>query len=138
MVHTPVGARCPECAQVRRIPTYNVSSGLAARGIGAALGAGVVIGVAWWLFNPISYIFYGVLAGLAMGYAIGELVSLATNRRSGPPLQAMAVAGMVVAYLVRLGLLFAASGWVLRDLQVDVGGLIALGIGCFIAAGRVR
>jgi len=32
LVHTPVGARCRECANVRRIPTYNVSTGILARG----------------------------------------------------------------------------------------------------------
>jgi hypothetical protein len=38
---------------------------------------------------------------------------------------------------VRVGLLFVTS-WDFGNLQTDLGGLIALGIGAFIAAGRLR
>ena len=138
MVHTPVGARCRECANVRRIPTYNTSSTVMLRAAGSAVGAGIAAGIAWWLFNPLSYVFYGVIAGLAIGYAIGELVSLGTNRRAGPPLQAIAVGGVVLAYAVRVALLFALGTWVFRDLRQDLFGLISLVLAGFIAAGRLR
>ena len=138
LVHTPVGARCRECANVRRIPTYNVSTGILVRGIAAALVGGVVLGIAWWIFNPLSAFFFGVIFGLAVGYGVGEAVSFATNRRAGPPLQAMAVAGVAIAYLVRVGLLFALSDWMFRDLRMDLGGLIAVVLAAFIAAGRLR
>lgn len=138
MVQTPVGARCRECANVRRIPTYNVGGGTMARGLGAASAGGLALGVVWWIFNPLTYVFFGVIVGLAVGYVLGELVSMATNRRAGPPLQAMAVAGVAIAYAVRLGLLFAASGWDFHDLQQDLGGLIAVVLAAFIAAGRLR
>jgi hypothetical protein len=138
MMHTPVGARCPSCAQVRRIPTYNMSSATFARAAGAALGAGVAIGVAWAFFNIITYIFYGVIAGLAIGYVIGELVSLATNRKAGPPLQAIAVGGVVLAYVMRSALLLGVGSWGLHDLRGDLFGLIVTGLAGFIAAGRLR
>lgn len=138
LVHTPVGARCRECAQVRRIPTYNMSSTTFARAAGAAIAGGVVIGGTWAFFNVISYIFYGVIAGLAIGYLIGELVSLATNRKAGPPLQAIAVGGVVLAYVVRTGLLLGVGSWGLRDLRADLFGLIVAGLAGFIAAGRLR
>lgn len=138
MVHTPVGARCPGCAQVRRIPTYNMSSATFARAAGAALGAGVAIGAAWAFFNIITYIFYGVIAGLAIGYVIGELVSLATNRKAGPPLQAIAVGGVVLAYVMRSALLLGVGSWGLHDLRGDLFGLIVTGLAGFIAAGRLR
>ena len=138
LVHTPVGARCSECANVRRIPTYNMSSGVLMRAAGSAFGAGIVIGIAWWLFNPLTVFFYGVVAGLAFGYAIGELVSIGTNRRAGPPLQAAAVGGVVLAYLVRVALLLVVGTWGFRDLRVDLTGLIAVTLAGFIAAGRLR
>lgn len=138
LVHTPVGARCRECAQVRRIPTYNMSSTTFARAAGAAIAGGVVIGGTWAFFNVISYIFYGVIAGLAIGYLIGELVSLATNRKAGPPLQAIAVGGVVLAYVVRTGLLLGVGSWGLGDLRADLFGLIVAGLAGFIAAGRLR
>lgn len=138
MVQTPVGARCSTCANVRRIPTYNVSGGILLRAIGSAGGAGIAVGIAWWLFNPLTAFFYGIVAGLAFGYVVGELVSVGTNRRAGPPLQAAAVGGVVLAYVVRVGLLLTVGGWGFRDLRVDLAGLIAVVLGCFIAAGRLR
>jgi hypothetical protein len=138
MVHTPVGARCRECANVRRIPTYNVSSAILLRGIGSAAAGGLAVGVAWAFFNLVTYFLYGALAGLAIGYAIGEIVSLSTNRRAGPPLQAMAVGGVVLAFVVRLGLLLLIGGWGLHDVRTDIVGLIAVSVAAFMAAGRLR
>ena len=138
LVYTPVGTRCRECAQVRRIPTYNTSPVVLARGASAALVTGAAIGVAWGIFNPITYFFFGVIAGIAVGYGVGEIVSLATNRKAGPPLQAIAVAGVGVAYLARMLFLFTAGDWIFEDLRVDLGGLIAVGIAAFVAAGRLR
>ena len=137
MVQTPVGARCRECANVRRIPTYNVGTSYLLRAGGAALFAGIGLGIAWAIFNPITFFFFGVFAGLLIGFGCGEAVSLAANRKRGPPLQAIAVGGVIVAYLVRLGLLFAFS-WGFSDLRFDIGGLGALLIGSFVAAGRLR
>jgi hypothetical protein len=138
MYQTPVGARCRECANVRRIPTYNIAPATLGRAVAGALIGGAVLGIAWWFFNPITYFFFGVVAGLGVGFGVGESVALSTNRRAGPPLQAIAVGGVVVAYLARTGLLFAASGWVFHDVQTDLAGLIAFGLAAFIAAGRLR
>ena len=138
MVHTPVGARCRDCAQIRRIPTYNIAGATFARAIGAALVGGIAIGLAWAFFNVITYIFFGVIGGLAIGFAIGELVSVATNRKAGPPLQAIAVGGVLVAFVARVGLLFVIDDWVFEDLRTDVFGIIVAGIACFVAAGRLR
>jgi hypothetical protein len=138
MVHTPVGARCRECANVRRIPTYNISADLMLRGVGAAVGAGVVIGVAWAFFNPLTIFLYGAPLGLAVGYATGELVSLSTNRRAGPPLQAIAVGGVALAFAVRIAVLVVVLDWTLHDIRTDALGLIAVTIAAFMAAGRLR
>jgi hypothetical protein len=139
LVQTPVGARCRECANVRRIPTYNVSGLLMARALASGLGSGGAIGIAWWWFNfySVIYIFFGVLLGVAVGYAIGEAVAVSSNRRAGLPLQAAAVAGVVLAWVLRSGLLLAIDGATARfvfDLQSSVAVVIA----GFIAAGRLR
>lgn len=136
-VQTPVGMRCRECAQVRRIPTYNVGGATMLRAAGGAVTAGIVIGVAWAFFNIVTYFFYGVLAGIGIGYVIGEIVSLATNRRSGPPLQAMAVASVVLAYIVRV-LVLLATDWNMADVRSDGFGIVVVLLAAFIAAGRLR
>jgi hypothetical protein len=115
-----------------------MSGGVLWRAAGSAFGAGIAAGIAWWLFNPLTYFFYGIVVGLALGYAIGELVSLGTNRRAGPPLQAAAVGGVVVAYLVRVGLLLGIGSWGFIDLRRDLFGLVAVTVAGFIAVGRLR
>ena len=138
LVHTPVGARCRECANVRRIPTYNLAGATLVRGAAGAVCAGVGLGAVWGFFNPLTYFFFGIVAGLVIGYAAGEAVSLATNRKAGPPLQAMAVAGVGIAYLVRIGLLFAFGDWIFEDLRTDLVGLISVALAAMVAAGRLR
>src|SRR3972149_2372442 len=80
LVHTPVGARCRECANVRRLPQYNISAAYLLRGAGGALGA------LWAVLLPYQLaLFFGLGVGLGVGYAVGEVVSLATNRKAGLP-----------------------------------------------------
>jgi hypothetical protein len=138
MVQTPVGARCRECANVRRIPTYNISSGIFARAIGGAVVGGAVIGFAWWFFYLANFGFFAILFGLAAGYAIGEIVSVAANRRAGPPLQMIAVGGVVIAYLLRTAMIVAASGEGVEFLRIDLFGPLAGVLAAFVAAGRLR
>jgi tetrahydromethanopterin S-methyltransferase subunit C len=139
-VHTPVGARCRECANVRRLPQYNLGTSTYVRGASAALIAGAVAGVAWWFFNIFSYGWiFAVIFGLAIGYVVGEAVAFATNRRAGPPLQIIAAAGVVLAYGVRLGLLVAVDGLTLSDLRgFEIFPLLAMLVAAWFATQRVR
>jgi hypothetical protein len=138
MVYTPVGGRCRECANVRRIPTYNIGAETFIRAAGSAIVSGTAIGVAWWWFSPypLLYVFYGVLAGLAIGYAIGESVSLGINRKVGPPLQAIAVTGVLLAWSLR-SVLLLGDGYSSRFV-FDLQSSVSLFFACFIAIGRLR
>ena len=141
LYHTHVGARCRECANIRRLPTYQLSLGFAARGLAVALVVGVALGALWGVMLPFrTTFFFGLLVGVGLGYAVGESVSVATNRKTAPPLQAMAVAGVIVAYLVRSAVL--ASGFknvdIIDILTADVFGYIVVALGAIVAAGRLR
>ncbi len=136
LVYTPVGVRCRDCAQVRRIPTYNVSLAYLIRGIGAAVAMGAAIGGLWALLLPQAtraYGFYVLFLALGIGYAIGESVSWATNRKRGPTLQGIAAAGAILAYLVHN--LVAGLDIIPRD---DIYGYVLTGIAIVIAIGRLR
>jgi len=133
-VQTPVGARCRECARVRRLPTYHISATFLLRGLGAALVAGAVLGLLWRLLFPFGFgFFFGFFVALGLGYAVGESVSLATNRKRGPPLQVIAAAGVVVAYFVRN--LLSGEGVIPTD---DLFGYVVVGVGVAVAIGRLR
>ena len=74
-VQTPVGARCPTCARLSRVPTYQVSGKYYLRAIGAALGP-------------------------AAGFAIGEGITFSVNRKAGLKLAVIGGIAVVCAYLI--------------------------------------
>ena len=98
-VMTPVGARCPDCARVRRPPTYDVSG----RWLWQALGAAValVVGGGFVFTYVLGFIgrslFIGAILYLVAGIAVAEALSAAANRKRGPRLQWLAVATTVLA-----------------------------------------
>lgn len=140
MVYTPVGARCRECAQVKRLPTYNLGTQTLVLAGVAAVVVGAGTGVIWWLFNSLTYGFlFVLLIGFALGYVIGEAVSLAANRKRGPPLQVIAVIGVIFAYLVRTALLVVVDGWGFGELRlIDAFALLAVVFASVIAVNRLR
>lgn len=120
---------------------YQISVGYFLRGLAAALATGAVLGGIWGLLIPFGASFYfGLLVGLGLGYAVGEAVSAATNRKAGPPLQALAAAGVVAAYLVRSAVLASALKKVaISDiLTEDLFGYVVVILGVVVAMGRVR
>ena len=112
LVHAPVGMRCPDCARVNRVPTYDVPLPYLLRGIGAGAAVGIALGIAFLfgsrlLFNLALQLGVGVgfiilpwlysAVTVAIGYAIGEAVSLATNRKRGNRLKIVSALSMVLA-----------------------------------------
>jgi hypothetical protein len=135
MVQTPVGARCPKCADVRKLPTFSVSGGYYLRGAGAALGMGVVTGLAWGAIDSVMPYFYlGLILAAAVGYAIAEVVSLSVNRKRGLWLAVFGSAAVVISYLVNI---FIFGGLPYGALRIIID-LLAIGIGISVAVGRLR
>ena len=137
LVQTPVGARCPTCANVRRLPTVDVKPVFLARGFAAAVVAGLVVGTVWGFALPgrsTGFLgFFVIFLAMGIGYAIGESVAMATNRKRSVALQACAVFGVILAYLVHN----AVSGNAL--LQVgDLWGYLATMGAAFFAAQRLQ
>jgi hypothetical protein len=141
LVYTPVGTRCRECANIRRLPQYNIPASFLLRGAGAALVAGAVLGAVWGWFFPFGLsFFFGLLVGAGLGYAIGESVSIATNRKVGPPLQALAALGVIVAYLVHALVLVSSFKDVefMDVVRRDQFGYVVVILAAVVAMGRVR
>jgi len=135
MVETPVGARCPECARLYKLPTYRVSTAYYLRAIGTALGMAIVCGVIWGVVNLfLPFFFLNLLLGAGVGYAIGEVVGLAVNRKRGRGLAAVAGAGVAISYLVSI-LLFSSLPFGLFPILLA---LASVALGIFIAVTRLR
>lgn len=122
LVHSPVGMRCPDCARVNRVPTYDVPLPYLLRGIGAGLAVALVSGITIFFAAPyiFRYVFFAspalniivqvlyiaLLAGI--GFAVGEAVSLTTNRKRGTKLKFVSAA-CVFAASVPITMVFPAA-----------------------------
>ena len=134
MVQTLVGARCPDCAKLYKLPTYRVSAKYYLRAIGTALGMAIACGVVWGLVGAlVPFFYFNLLLAPAAGYAIGEVVSLAVNRKRGRGLATVAGIAVVISYLVSIFLPFGLHLSLFHLLD-----LLALALGIFVAVTRLR
>jgi len=137
MVQTPVGARCRECARLRRIPTYNITPTQYAKAVIVALALGVATGVGWGrLKSWLSFLYLEFLVALIIGYAIGELVSLSINKRRGTKLQIVAGLAVVLSYIASRADLVDGSIKIFVDF--NIWSLFALFVGIVVAINRLR
>ena len=135
MVQTPVGARCPDCARLYKLPTYSVSTQYYLRAVGTGLGMAIVCGLVWTVVEGlVPFIYLNLLLNLLLaagaGYVIGEVVSLSVNRKRGKGLATIVGVAVVTSYLVSI-LLPWGFGFQLFD-------LLALALGIYVAVTRLR
>jgi hypothetical protein len=146
LVMTPVGARCRGCARLRAHPLYDVRPLQYLRGAGAGLAVALVGG-----FVLPNIPFFGFLGLLVLGWATGEAVSYAANRKRGTGLSVIAAVATIIGPLAALTILFTATlppvlpfdarlGAGLRvalNQVMSVWGLF-LGLAVIVAVSRVR
>jgi hypothetical protein len=135
LVQTPVGARCPACARLYKLPTFRVSTSYYARAAGTALGMAAVTGIIWGVINGfIGFFYLNLVLAAGVGYAIGEVVSLAVNRKRGRWLAVVGGIGVALAYLVNIFTFGTVPFGAIR-IVLD---LVSLGIGVYVAIIRLR
>lgn len=134
LVQSPVGARCPGCARLYRLPTYRVAARHYLRAALTASGMAVVCGVVWGVVGAfLPFILLGFLLAAGVGYALGEVVGLSVNRKRGAGLAVIAGAGVALSYLVSI----LAGGFPFGLINV-LFDLLALALGIFVAVTRLR
>jgi hypothetical protein len=139
-VRTPVGIRCRECAQLRRLPSYTLKPWHYLLAVVVALPASFLAGQIMQYVG----IFLAFFLGAAVGGLIAEMVYRATGGKRGRPLAAL------VSVCILLGALASALGpallsptalavllpdaWVLLQLLIRVNVVyIFLAIGAALA-----
>ena len=131
LVQTPVGAKCPDCAKLYKLPTYQVSTKHYLRAIGTGLGMAIVCGIAWAVVGGFLRFFYlNLILAAGAGYVIGEVISRSVNRKRGTGLAVIAGSALVISYLVSI-----FSPWGLHFGLFDI---LALALGIFLAVNRLR
>jgi len=137
LVQTPVGARCRECARLRRIPTYNVTPVQYTKAIAVALVIGIISGIVWSrLRSWLSFLYLDFILAVLIGYAIGELVSLSINKRRGTKLQVVAGLAVVMSYIASRADL--VNGNIKIFVDFNIWSLFALFVGILVAINRLR
>jgi hypothetical protein len=94
LIATPVGARCPTCAQVKRFAFLvkpNELARAAAFGIGTAAVGSIIVA---------SIGFLGLIGYALMGFLTGEAVSIGANRKRARELGPLAIACIFVGFEV--------------------------------------
>ena len=130
LIQTPVGARCPKCAKLSRVPTYQVSGIYYLRAAGAGLILAIVGGVVWGFLRSFSFSFFNFIIAAAIGYGIGEGISFAVNRKAGIGLSIIGGMAMVLSYAIS-SFVFGIHFFSLYD-------IIAVIVGVFVTVARLR
>ncbi len=158
LVYTPVGTRCRQCANVKRLPTFNVSREEYLRAIGVGIAVAFGIGLVWGLVLSVPFVgrgFFGLIVAGAAGYGIGEVISQTVNRRQGRPLEIIAglatLLGLVNAFLLpdlgalllrgvvpSLGIILLGYAGAFMAIFSSIFTLVALLIAVVVAVSRFR
>lgn len=104
LIQTPVGARCRDCAQLKKPPMFQVGPIDYLRALGGGLAAGIGGGFALVLLRELvpgsgmffRGIFYVAILA-AFGYGVGTAVARSTRRKQGTGL------GILAAFVVPVG-----------------------------------
>lgn len=131
MAQANVGIQCKECGKAVRMPTFDVTPAYYARAIGVGLAGAVGGGVLWGVFNVMfrGIPFLPFLVAMGIGYGVGELISLAVNKKRGNGLAWIAGVWVVMAFLI---------GGQIFSINFGIFGMIYIGIGVYMAVQRVR
>ncbi len=143
MIFTPVGARCRECAQLRRLPQFEMRGEVRVRVLGTAAAIAILGGGALGILHLASF---GLIMSMILGFAIGEALSRVSGRKQGREMEVIAGVTLVLTMIVATTVLFLTAGHVSPGAAVagamttltGVYSLLGLALGVVLAVGRVR
>jgi hypothetical protein len=112
LIQTPVGARCRDCAQLRKLPMFQVGPTDYLRGLFGGLAAGVGGGLALTFIQRLVPIlgFLSVMFLAALGYAVGTAVAKSTRRKQGIWLGIIAALAVPIGLGLGQGIFFLIDG----------------------------
>jgi len=138
VVQTPVGGRCRECAQLRRLPQYELGTWLVARSL---VGGVVTSTLGWYVVSFIPFLRF--ILSFLVGTAVGTVMSRLAQRRSNLVLETCAVVAVVgglalVDAVEASALGLPLSAYLRADPAVGILVILPAIIASFMAVTRLR
>jgi hypothetical protein len=143
LVQSPVGSRCPSCAAIGRSPMQDTSRGQVVKAIivglvVAAIGGPALVGLLLVVDRFPRGSAFGALVGfVAIGYLAGEAVRRVVGYKLDKRFQYIAGLSVFGAYLVATFVVLASPN-LRNDVFSNIVALAGMGIGIWVAMGRVR
>lgn len=137
MVQTPVGVRCRSCAQVKRLPQFDVGPWLLARSGLAGLATSTAV---WFVVASIAFLAF--FLAILVGIAVAEVMSRLARRRVSRLLEVTAVVDVVVGLLIVASLRPGGLHVVLTNLAMQpravLGLIVPAAVASFVAVIKLR
>jgi len=138
MVQTPVGMRCRACANLRRLPQYEIPALLLVR---ATAGGLISSFLAWSIVSYVAYLrfFLSIFVGLAVAAVMSSQAKQRDNRALEIAAAANVVLGFFAAEIVVLQIPFAdllAGATSSPAFMLSLG--IPIAIACTVAVVKLR
>lgn len=145
MVYSPVGLKCRQCAKLPRSALVMLKGRRLALTIAAAIGAGTVIGFAYYfVLGLLGFFFLAFFVAAAMGYVVAEAVLRASRYYHGKETAWIAVGGTLWAFVFPLAvsaMMRLGVGWnavVLTFAGKGIINWVVMLAACWIAYQRNR
>jgi predicted membrane protein len=145
MVQSPVGARCPDCANIGQAPIFRSTRTEFASAIVLALVAAIGFGVAYavvvwvlWVL-PLGFMIGNVAASFIIALAgapVGDFVRRVGKNKLDARLRIVAAVTMLLIWMV--GFTVGSMLGVWNGVFLNIVAYIGLGVGIYVAMNRVR
>lgn len=145
MVHSPVGARCTDCASIGRAPIFRATSVEISTTIALSVGAAILFGIAYgiivWILwaLPLGFMIGNVASSLIIGLAgmpVGDFVRKAGKYKLDARLRIVAAGTVFIVWSV--GFTVASMLGVWNGVFMNIVAYIGLAVGVYVAMNRVR
>ena len=145
MVQSPVGARCPDCANIGQAPIFRLTPVEVVQSIALSLGSAVVLGIA---YAAIVWVLWVLPLGLMVGYVatafvialagapVGDFIRRVGKNKLDARLRILAAVTMLLIWIVGFAVGEMLGVW--NGVFLNIIAYIGLGVGIYVAMNRVR
>ena len=133
VIHTPTGIKCKNCANLKKIPTFEITPVFFIRGIISITITLTLFTIGLYFLNSyiISGVFINLLAIIVLGFLIGQTLSLSVNYKRGKLLKLISV----ISFIIGIILIIVINKSMLNNL-FSIFGAASIIIGAYLSVDK--